>query len=56
MLKFKVNSSFELLINIFDHIGFCSVIFGWDMHDKIYTEELEISNCDNGTNSKLFST
>ena len=28
--------------------GFCSVIFGWDMHDQTYFKELRISNADNG--------
>lgn len=28
--------------------GFCSVIFGWDMHDQTYFKELKISNADNG--------
>lgn len=28
--------------------GFCSVIFGWDMHDKTYFRELLISNAKNG--------
>lgn len=28
--------------------GFCSVIFGWDMHDQTYFRELAISNKDNG--------
>ncbi|OAX35814.1 glutamine synthetase/guanido kinase [Rhizopogon vinicolor AM-OR11-026] len=28
--------------------GFCSVIFGWDMHDTVYTKELGISNRQNG--------
>lgn len=28
--------------------GFCSVIFGWDMHDKTYIKELKISNKENG--------
>jgi glutamine synthetase len=28
--------------------GFCSVIFGWDMHDMTYVKELKISNKDNG--------
>lgn len=27
---------------------FCSVIFGWDMHDQTYTRELLISNAENG--------
>ena len=28
--------------------GFCSVIFGWDMHDQTYLKELKISNAENG--------
>jgi glutamine synthetase len=28
--------------------GFCSVIFGWDMHDQTYYRELAISNKENG--------
>lgn len=28
--------------------GFCSVIFGWDMHDRTYFKELSISNSENG--------
>lgn len=28
--------------------GFCSVIFGWDMHDLTYVRELKISNAENG--------
>lgn len=28
--------------------GFCSVIFGWDMHDQTYFKELAISNAQNG--------
>lgn len=28
--------------------GFCSVIFGWDMHDQTYFRELKISNAQNG--------
>lgn len=31
-----------------DGFGFCSVIFGWDMHDLTYFRELKISNKDNG--------
>lgn len=27
-----------------DGFGFCSVIFGWDMHDTVYPKELLISN------------
>lgn len=28
--------------------GFCSVIFGWDMHDVVYQPELNVSNLSNG--------
>ncbi|KAK4058438.1 hypothetical protein OIO90_000597 [Microbotryomycetes sp. JL221] len=28
--------------------GFCSVVFGWDMHDQAYPNELKISNLENG--------
>ncbi|THU85647.1 glutamine synthetase/guanido kinase [Dendrothele bispora CBS 962.96] len=31
-----------------DGFGFCSVIFGWDMHDSVYSRELLISNKANG--------
>ncbi|TDL27400.1 glutamine synthetase/guanido kinase [Rickenella mellea] len=31
-----------------DGFGFCSVIFGWDMHDAVYSKELLISNKANG--------
>ncbi|CAD6581689.1 MAG: hypothetical protein CYPHOPRED_001685 [Cyphobasidiales sp. Tagirdzhanova-0007] len=28
--------------------GFCSVIFGWDIHDQTYSRELSVSNLANG--------
>ncbi|KAF9469342.1 hypothetical protein BDZ94DRAFT_1244247 [Collybia nuda] len=28
--------------------GFCSVVFGWDLHDSVYSRELLISNKKNG--------
>ncbi|TFL07375.1 hypothetical protein BDV98DRAFT_587873 [Pterulicium gracile] len=31
-----------------DGFGFCSVIFGWDIHDQTYSRELVISNRNNG--------
>ncbi|KAH7103989.1 glutamine synthetase/guanido kinase [Auriculariales sp. MPI-PUGE-AT-0066] len=31
-----------------DGFGFCSVIFGWDMHDVVYPKELLVSNKANG--------
>ncbi|KAK2683922.1 Glutamine synthetase, catalytic domain [Fusarium oxysporum f. sp. vasinfectum] len=33
--------------------GFCSVIFGWDMHDRTYIRELKISNAENGYHDLL---
>ncbi|PKY19332.1 glutamine synthetase/guanido kinase [Rhizophagus irregularis] len=48
ILRGKILVKSKFLSTLEDGFGFCSVIFGWDMHDKTYTEELEISNCDNG--------
>ncbi|KAH8827026.1 hypothetical protein DL96DRAFT_1605208 [Flagelloscypha sp. PMI_526] len=31
-----------------DGFGFCSVIFGWDIHDTVYSRELLVSNRANG--------
>ncbi|KAI0306617.1 glutamine synthetase/guanido kinase [Multifurca ochricompacta] len=31
-----------------DGFGFCSIIFGWDLHDAVYSKELLISNAANG--------
>ncbi|KAJ7219434.1 hypothetical protein GGX14DRAFT_436187 [Mycena pura] len=31
-----------------DGFGFCSVIFGWDIHDSVYSRELLVSNKANG--------
>ncbi|CAE6498765.1 unnamed protein product [Rhizoctonia solani] len=31
-----------------DGFGFCSVVFGWDMHDLVYSNELLVSNRANG--------
>ncbi len=33
--------------------GFCSVVFGWDMHDQTYFRELKVSNKDNGYRDML---
>ncbi|POR37652.1 Uncharacterized protein TPAR_02138, partial [Tolypocladium paradoxum] len=33
--------------------GFCSVIFGWDMHDQTYLRELKVSNAENGYRDML---
>ncbi|KAI0780673.1 glutamine synthetase/guanido kinase [Trametes elegans] len=38
-----------------DGFNFCSVIFGWDMHDTVYPKELLISNRANGYRDILAS-
>ncbi|KAE9409456.1 glutamine synthetase/guanido kinase [Gymnopus androsaceus JB14] len=38
-----------------DGFGFCSVIFGWDIHDAVYSRELLISNKANGYRDLLAS-
>ncbi|KAF7294740.1 Gln-synt-C domain-containing protein [Mycena indigotica] len=38
-----------------DGFGFCSVIFGWDIHDSVYSRELLISNKANGYRDILAS-
>lgn len=48
MLRGKVISKKKFLSIAGEGFGFCSVIFGWDMHDSLYTKELKISNKDNG--------
>ncbi|RIA97066.1 hypothetical protein C1645_796056 [Glomus cerebriforme] len=48
ILRGKILVKSKFLSTLENGFGFCSVIFGWDMHDKTYTEELEISNLDNG--------
>jgi glutamine synthetase len=44
--KIISKSKFESIIQ--DGFGFCSVIFGWDMHDRTYSKDLKISNAENG--------
>ncbi|KAI1500027.1 glutamine synthetase [Biscogniauxia marginata] len=48
MLRGKVVSKKKFLSVAKDGFGFCSVIFGWDMHDMTYFQELKISNKQNG--------
>ncbi|KAI1101303.1 putative glutamine synthetase [Jackrogersella minutella] len=48
MLRGKIVSKKKFLSIAKEGFGFCSVIFGWDMHDKTYAKELKISNKDNG--------
>lgn len=44
--KLMAKKKFMSIAN--DGFGFCSVIFGWDMHDQTYFKELKISNKENG--------
>lgn len=48
MLRGKLVSKKKFLSIVADGFGFCSVIFGWDMHDRTYFKELTISNKENG--------
>lgn len=47
-LRGKLVSKKKFLSIAGDGFGFCSVIFGWDMHDLTYFRELKISNKENG--------
>lgn len=46
--KLMAKSKFVSLVKDKSEFGFCSVIFGWDMHDQTYAKELKISNKENG--------
>ena len=48
ILRGKLVSKKKFLSVAKDGFGFCSVIFGWDMHDQTYFRELKISNSENG--------
>ncbi|KAG0273909.1 hypothetical protein BGZ95_010281 [Linnemannia exigua] len=48
ILRGKVMAKTKFLSVLESGFGFCSVIFGWDMHDKTYAEELSVSNAANG--------
>lgn len=48
ILRGKLMSKKKFLGIAKDGFGFCSVIFGWDMHDQTYFKEMKISNADNG--------
>ena len=47
-LRGKLVSKKKFLSIASSGFGFCSVIFGWDMHDKTYVRELKVSNKENG--------
>jgi glutamine synthetase len=48
VLRGKLMAKKKFLSIANDGFGFCSVIFGWDMHDQTYFKELAISNKENG--------
>ncbi|KAF2745810.1 glutamine synthetase/guanido kinase [Sporormia fimetaria CBS 119925] len=48
MLRGKLMAKKKFLSIAQEGFGFCSVIFGWDMHDQTYFRELGVSNKDNG--------
>jgi len=48
ILRGKLVSKKKFLSIASAGFGFCSVIFGWDMHDLTYFRELKISNKENG--------
>ena len=48
VLRGKLMAKKKFLSIAKDGFGFCSVIFGWDMHDQTYFRELKISNKENG--------
>lgn len=48
VLRGKLMAKKKFLGIVKDGFGFCSVIFGWDMHDQTYFRELAISNKENG--------
>ncbi len=48
MLRGKLVSKKKFLSIAKTGFGFCSVVFGWDMHDMTYFRELKISNKENG--------
>lgn len=48
VLRGKLMAKSKFLGIAKDGLAFCSVIFGWDMHDQTYFKELKISNKENG--------
>ncbi|KAL2150134.1 hypothetical protein VTH82DRAFT_7810 [Thermothelomyces myriococcoides] len=48
ILRGKLVSKKKFLSIAQTGFGFCSVVFGWDMHDMTYLQELKISNKENG--------
>ncbi|KAK7536364.1 uncharacterized protein J3D65DRAFT_628329 [Phyllosticta citribraziliensis] len=48
MLRGKLMAKSKFLSVAEKGFGFCSVVFGWDMHDQTYFKELKVSNAENG--------
>jgi glutamine synthetase len=48
ILRGKLMSKNKFLSIAADGFGFCSLVFGWDMHDMTYFKELTVSNKANG--------
>ncbi|RKP12177.1 hypothetical protein BJ684DRAFT_11882 [Piptocephalis cylindrospora] len=48
ILRGKVMSREKFLASTSSGFGYCSVIFGWDMHDKCYTTPTDFSSEANG--------
>lgn len=48
ILRGKLISKKKFLGIAQDGFGFCSIIFGWDMHDQTYFKKLKVSNLENG--------
>lgn len=48
IIRGKLMAKSKFLSIAEEGFGFCSVIFGWDMHDQTYVRELKISNAENG--------
>lgn len=48
IMRGKLVSKSKFLSIAASGFGFCSVIFGWDMHDMTYIRELKVSNKENG--------
>ena len=44
----KLMAKSKFLKCLDEGFGFCSVIFGWDMHDKTYSTGVQVSNKENG--------
>ncbi|UNI13577.1 Glutamine synthetase [Purpureocillium takamizusanense] len=53
ILRGKIVSKRKFLSIAEAGFGFCSVIFGWDMHDQTYLRELKVSNAENGYRDML---